>query len=467
MLGDLIDFYADSQIEEEEDESQREEMKKYIEFSRLTIKHEPNLTLLEQINNRKKEDNIKRKKKLLKQLHEKKTINLEQFLTRGKIYEQKKNFRLEQERFKKREKEIEISQQKPFLSLRTLQICKTLANKDPIYKRTTQIQTDKKENLENLRRIFTEQNELKRSRNDLKHKNKSCTTIHKSAVNSFFLEEDKKNFIKMGFLSNMSNNKKNENKSGIKINKKKYNYRSKSVKHSDENSLINKEIFIYNKKENIKKREYTNLLEKNSEPTFRPLISKGSLKILKNKNEINLENDAYYKYNTETNAKTMKNRKHISYSQEKNIFDKLYEDYYNVGLRKQFLYEHSLPSFKPTLNDNKNKSIRAKVYDNYLTESINKKASRSIEKMQKKYEVKNQKKIKHIKSRSIDSLQCKNNRQPKIHWRDNLSKLQPKKLIDKSYHLNIMDGGAWNGNIENNIRFSSNYNNIEIVKDFI
>ena len=102
------------------------------------IKEQEAFSLAEKILKRQQDEQEEKRREILKQLNKKKYINLNKFLTRAAGFEQKKNFDLEQKRFKKLEEESKICKETPLLSHKTIEMCKTLKKK-PIYKRTDEI----------------------------------------------------------------------------------------------------------------------------------------------------------------------------------------------------------------------------------------------------------------------------------------------------------------------------------------
>ena len=84
-------------------------------------------SLSEKVLQRQIEEHLRleeKKKKILKELHKKKRINIKKFLTREAGYEQKKIYNLEQQRLKKLEEENKNFRDKPLLSAKTIEICK-------------------------------------------------------------------------------------------------------------------------------------------------------------------------------------------------------------------------------------------------------------------------------------------------------------------------------------------------------
>ena len=83
-----------------------EQLKQLEEETLQLLKEQEEETLAEKVLKRKQEEQENRKKEILKKLNKPKNIDIKKFLTRSIVYEQKKNFDLEQKRFKKLEEEI-------------------------------------------------------------------------------------------------------------------------------------------------------------------------------------------------------------------------------------------------------------------------------------------------------------------------------------------------------------------------
>ena len=128
----------------------------YSKFSKFSMESleesiEQELTLAEKIMQRQQEEKQKleeKKRKILKELHKKKRINLKKFLTRETGYEQKRIYNIEQKRFKELEEENKNFKDKPLLSSRTLELIKTKKIK-PTYLKSRQIIENKQKNIEN------------------------------------------------------------------------------------------------------------------------------------------------------------------------------------------------------------------------------------------------------------------------------------------------------------------------------
>ena len=103
-----------------------EELRKLEEETLKLIKEQEAMTLAEQILKRQQEEQENKRREILKQLQKPKNVNLKKFLTRTVGYEQKKNYDLEQKRFKQLEEETKICKDKPLLSHRTAEMCKTM-----------------------------------------------------------------------------------------------------------------------------------------------------------------------------------------------------------------------------------------------------------------------------------------------------------------------------------------------------
>ena len=127
-----------------------DELKKLEEETLNLMKEQEAFSLAEKVLKRQQEEQDKKKREILKQLHKSKNIDLDKFLTRAVGFEQKKNFDLEQKRFKQLEEESKFCKDQPLLSHKTIEMCKTL-NKKPIYERAKEILEKREENLKQLK----------------------------------------------------------------------------------------------------------------------------------------------------------------------------------------------------------------------------------------------------------------------------------------------------------------------------
>ena len=127
-----------------------EELKKIEEETLKLLKEQEALTLAEQVLRRQQEEQDAKRREILKQLHKNRNVDLNKFITRSVGYEQMKNYDLEQKRFKKLEEESKLCKEKPLLSNKTIQICKTLKKK-PIYERTKEIIEKREKKLQLLK----------------------------------------------------------------------------------------------------------------------------------------------------------------------------------------------------------------------------------------------------------------------------------------------------------------------------
>ena len=135
------------------------------------MKNQEEITLAEKIIKRKQEEQENKKKEVLKKLNKPKNIDINKFLTRSVVYEQKKNFDLEQKRFNNLDEEAKLCQDKPLLSHKTEEMCKTLYKK-PIYERTKEIIKNREKKIDDLKK--DEYNVNKKLRNK---KNKKANNI--------------------------------------------------------------------------------------------------------------------------------------------------------------------------------------------------------------------------------------------------------------------------------------------------
>ena len=170
-----------------------DELKKLEEETLNLIKEQEALTLAEKVLKRQQDEQDKKKREILKQLHKSKNIDLNKFLTRAVGFEQKKNFDLEQKRFKKLEEESKLCKERPLLSHKTIEMCKTL-NKKPIYERTKEIIENREKNLKQLKNKDYKYNKKLRNKNKSKNKNSSKSRSRKvnNSMDNIVINKEKK-----------------------------------------------------------------------------------------------------------------------------------------------------------------------------------------------------------------------------------------------------------------------------------
>ena len=148
MIAELINFYKDTPLK---NSLSSEENKKAED---LTIKENEKMSLAEKIRQQRLlEEKEKQKQKYIKELHKSKKVDLEKFLTRNKIKEQKRLYNIEKERNELKEKEKSLLQETPKISKNSIIISLT-DKKMPLYLRTQYIIESKNKKLEELRNSY-------------------------------------------------------------------------------------------------------------------------------------------------------------------------------------------------------------------------------------------------------------------------------------------------------------------------
>lgn len=384
------------------------------------LKEEENLNLAQQVLRRKQQEQEEKRKKILKELRRVKKVNLEKFLTRTIGLEQKRNLDLEKKRLIKLEKETQICKEKPELSIKTIEICKT-SYKKPIYKRTKDILEEREKKLKTLQSI--DYNIPK------KHKNKA---LNKS-MDNINLFEDKKDFSldkNKGYIIN------------DKIKNKKMNIKDMNNYYLRNVDWLKKKEEKYKKLQFKKKRE----IELNNQIFFHPYINPTFENKYKD-NDNSYEND-FMKMN-----------------EGKSVFERLYEDTIISEIKKKDILNKTMSFFfQPYTNKNKYKLIKPK-YNKTRIEKRDQKISRNSDTIfiklgycAKSAEI--EKKSDFVFKKRTDL------REP---WENILLKLRKQKNNydekNKIYRLNIRQAMAWNENNLNNVPYKGQ--NKQIVTYFL
>ena len=384
---------------------------------------EEEMTLAEKIYQRQLEEKERleeKKRKIIKDLHKKKRINLKKFLTRETGYEQKKQYNLEQKRFKELEEENKNFKDKPLLSPKTIEIIdSSKKKKKPIYLRTREILENRQKNIENLNIKIKKENKTNKL-------NKSMDQINND--NDIYI------------VNNEIKDKKMTKNQIIDYYQKQYDWKKKVYeKRAEEDSIKNENE------------------EKEYKLFFHPKISRGTREIIIAMNEAK---ENYLNQTTESNnnyylTDTSPNPNYLNYDND--VFKRLYENKKIENLNKYALV------FQPTINKNKYKKVKPK-YKDILVNKKNKKR-KSMKKIKKKKEI-SVDFYKFIGNKKVDANNSKKERnlinEP---WTNYLLKLKKNKSCDVSYKLNIRQSSAWNENDINIVPYKGESR--EIIKNFI
>ena len=312
-----------------------EELKEIENETLKLIKEQEELSLVEQAQKRQKEEKEKKenkKREILKKLKKPKKIDIVQFLTRIVKYEQKKNFNLEQKRYKQLEKESHLFADKPILTPRTYEISKIL-NKRPITERTK----DKAERSE--KRV----NSNMKNTNDSKLRSKKINKrLNNSMENSNIVYENKLKKEEYIINDKIKNKKMKKNEMNDYY-KRQYEWKNK---------LEQKNRMKYKRQKNLRLIEIDN--------SFQP--SPETLEIIKEKNRIKNRHILTNNLNT-----------------ERNVYERLYGETALLKMKKNENENKALHSFQPYINKNKYKQIQSK----YKEDNTNKKGERTKNKKSK------------------------------------------------------------------------------------
>ena len=479
--------------------------KDLLEISKGEISEEPplrkekkQLTLGEKILLRqKKEENEKKKKaELYKKLHKNKKMNLHQFLSRVQNYEQKKKYNLELKKYQQLQKETESVWEKPKLSYNTIKICNTITH-EPLYKRTNEVLEEHEKELKNLTTFYSMPRE---ARERYTNENRNTNKLNKAKTNKYqnlnkFREKyySVENTRYKNNTDDYSNNLQTYDDNYNKKNKNKNNKHKKITKQQSDEFFEKQEKWLKNKVSNqyfenfyqIQNDTYSNI-------TFKPFVSQASLEILDIKNRLNINNDDFYKYRIPNSFSQYNN---FILNKGRTIWDKLYEE----AFQKKNCYEDSFIKFNNIKKKDKFKNVSSKFFDIYnhknkkqiknkgnINKSVdiktknNNKIKTTI--MNKSFDFKNinnnLKSLNNVNNNidlSIENIDKKNqnkkrkvfeandfkensfykmkNEKEKFHWRNSLLNIKPlySEPNDFTYHLNIMQCGAWNDNYVNKV----------------
>jgi hypothetical protein len=405
-----------------------EELKKIEEETLKLLKEQEALTLAEQVLRRQQEEQEAKKREILKQLHKNRNVDLNKFITRSVGYEQKKNYDLEQKRFKKLEEESKLCKEKPLLSNKTIQICKTLKKK-PIYERAKEIIEKREKKLQLLK--------------NNKNYNKKVKKINKS----------------MDDINKHEKRKRKEYIINEKIKNKKMNYKEMINYYNWQNDWKNR----LEERNKIGKKEKKKQKEKELVDYFHPHISQGSIEIINAKNETN---ENYRRHNTDdynNNYYYYADNDIYNINNGKNVYDRLYEENIIYEIRKNENRNKLLCSFQPFTNRNKYKEIQPKYNEIKGNKMIIKKR-RNKKKMSI---IKENKSVEINRKKDEENDDKKEINEP---WTNTLFKLKKDKSQnykdkDISYRLNIRQASAWNENDINIVPYRGESR--EIVKYFI
>ena len=365
----------------------------------------------------KKENDLK-KKQIIKGLY--KRINLEKFLTRCVELDQRKNYEIEKKRFKALKKENKQCTDRPYMSSRSIELCKSNSKKKPIYKRINEILETKKKNVDHI------------------------------------LEKQKTIFERRAKKSPNEKNKNNSMDKYILKNKKKKK-KKKKLSESEIESYYNDNIRWKQKitSENEKQHKDNDLKkEKEIENYFKPHLTQRSVDIIKRKKNSN--DDIFYNDRNKND----------------NIYDKLYADSKIYEFKRRNNSNKMHYSFAPYTNRNKNRNVHAKfndlnikrkkIEDEKIKKFINNNNNNitEVKVMETPNHLKNAHKKMYIPNEMTIEPKKKENNKLKNdnhdnHWSKKLLNMKNNnEEEDYLYRLNVRQAAAWNENDINNVPYS-------------
>ena len=392
MIEELINFYKDTPLKN----SLSIEEKKKLED--LRIKENEKMSLAEKIRQQRLlEEKQKQKEKYIKELHKTKKVDVEKFLTRNKIREEKRLYNIEKERNELKQKEQNLLQEVPTISKNSMIISLT-DRKKPLYLRTQYILEEKEKKLNELRDKYK-----------LKSKKKKSVDEKRLKTQSYYVER-----------------------------------------------FFEKEIQWKKRKEkdNIFKNYLLEINNKDlKECRFHPQLSEGSLEII---DTINYNNNINGKKGNESIYEKLYNEKDIKKKQLDSLIKKnlpSFKPYVNKNpkykkIAAKFLNKGTY-SYNIKMQDNKENLMKKKLEEDKNKKK--KKKSKSVDRRAKNNTIDIMQIGKIKKSESVDhwstSLMKMKPKKDKI-------------LTDNLYHLNIMPSAAWNENGVNPVPLKGESKNI-------
>ena len=392
MIEELINFYKDTPLKN----SLSIEEKKKLED--LRIKENEKMSLAEKIRQQRLlEEKQKQKEKYIKELHKTKKVDVEKFLTRNKIREEKRLYNIEKERNELKQKEQNLLQEVPTISKNSMIISLT-DRKKPLYLRTQYILEEKEKKLNELRDKYK-----------LKSKKKKSVDEKRLKTQSYYVER-----------------------------------------------FFEKEIQWKKRKEkdNIFKNYLLEINNKDlKECRFHPQLSEGSLEII---DTINYNNNINGKKGNESIYEKLYNEKDIKKKQLDSLIKKnlpSFKPYVNKNpkykkIAAKFLNKGTY-SYNIKMQDNKENIMKKKLEEE--NKKKKKKKSKSVDRRAKNNTIDIMQIGKIKKSESVDhwstSLMKMKPKKDKI-------------LTDNLYHLNIMPSAAWNENGVNPVPLKGESKNI-------
>ena len=419
---------------------------------------------------KRQEEEKKRKAELYKELHKNKKINLKQFLSKIKFYEQNQKYNLELKKYKQLLKETESNQDKPKLSYNTLKLCKTMPKLPPLYKRTNEVLEKHRQEINKLSSDYNMEKEIReidKIQKDKLKDNKKCSNNSDKKI--------KKKWYSTEVSRNNDINKDYDDSLKIYKNKKTRNKLPKKIIQQKSDDFFNNQVnWLKNKKErNLNQRQNKNNTD--SKNNFHPYISPATLEILDIKNRLNNNKDEFYKYNI-PNGNSLYNN--LKVNKGRTIWDKLYQESKKNKsndngnkIKENSVEKKPYKYFNLDLYNGKNK-FKNKVNINNSFDNKNIKKKPVSNSFDDKNSMNHRKKKQNKRSSFLECADIKEynyykikKEKEKFHWRNSLLKMKPLYLEpnDTTYHLNIMQASAWNDNYINKITFDGNKKSRSVI----
>ena len=197
FVDELLLFNGIEPLKESEVQQFEENKKK--ETIQLTLnKNNEKLTISQLMFEMKEYEDLEKKKNEKYRLKNIKKIDLDQFIQRELDFEQKKQYKIEKKRFKKKEEEIQKNQKREKTPKNTIEICKT-QKYPPLYLRQNDVIKERKVSIENLKKYYDKFND-------------SFSTLTNNNIKSYRYIKQNLKLSKENNIKSSENKKKNSNR---------------------------------------------------------------------------------------------------------------------------------------------------------------------------------------------------------------------------------------------------------------
>ena len=197
FIDELLLFNGIEPVKESEVQQFEENKKKETILFTLN-KNNEKLTISQLMFEMKENEDLEKKKNEKYRLKNIKKIDLAQFIQRELDFEQKKQYKIEKKRFKKKEEEIQKNQKREKTPKNTIEICKT-QKYPPLYLRQNDVIKERKVSIENLKKYYDKFND-------------SFSTLTNNNIKSYRYIKQNLKLSKENNINSSENKKKNSNR---------------------------------------------------------------------------------------------------------------------------------------------------------------------------------------------------------------------------------------------------------------